>query len=274
MNTKTRIGFLIIMAAALFSVSAFVLWPSLIRGQSAPKTPEQVVEDFYQEYLEYTGESGTESFRNPLADRIYQESGLLTSSFKAHLDDLLAAEEAPRADPLLCAQDIPQELRIQELYQQGQQAQAVVRTDFAGHVFTVDLRQEGDSWLIASVTCGGTPEGQAKAFYAWYLGSIGDPSGEENTSPLAERSYRSSQFLSPAFSTAVDDLLEGTSRGGYDPFLLAQDIPSSFSVDPGLSEDTAVVHLQFGEKSVKHLKVTFVREKGSLLIDGIKEDTR
>jgi len=274
MNTKTRMGFIIIIAAALFSVSAFVIWPSWIQGQSTPSTPEQVVEDFYREYLDYIGEPGTENFRNPLVDRTYRESDLLTSSFKVHLDDLLEAEGGLRADPFLCAQDIPGEIEVQQIYQDGTQAQAVIRTDLSGHVFTADLRQEEDTWMIANLTCGGTPEGQAKAFYAWYLGSIGEPSQGEFSSPLADRSYRDSQFLSPAFSSAVDDLLDGTSRGGYDPFLLAQDLPSSFSVDPGLTEDTAVVHLQFSQNSVKHLKVNFMREKGSLLIDSIEEDVR
>ena len=55
--------------------------------------------------------------------------------------------------------------------------------------------------------------------------------------------------------------MAGFTHGGYDPFLLAQDIPQDFSVDPGVVAGTAVVHLQFSPESVKHLLVT-LDEKG------------
>lgn len=274
MNTKTRFGMFLIIAAAVFSVSAFVLWPSVVRGRPASNTPEQVVDAFYQEYLASIGEPGSEAFRNPLLERSYRESDLLTPSFKEHVDGLLDEEDGLRADPFLCAQDIPGKFEIQGLYSKENQAQAVIRTDLYGHVFTVDLRNEQDRWMIVSITCGGTPEGQAKAFYTWYLSAIGSPDQGNFNSPLADRAYRDCQFLSADFIKSIDQLLDEKSKGGFDPFLLAQDIPSGFSVDPGLTEDSAVAHMQFGKASVKHLQLNFVREDGQLLIDRIIEDIR
>ncbi|HEX6386576.1 MAG TPA: hypothetical protein VF177_18040, partial [Anaerolineae bacterium] len=61
-------------------------------------------------------------------------------------------------------------------------------------------------------------------------------------------------------------------EGGFDPFLLAQDIPQSFSVDPGPAENTAVVHLQFGPDSVRHLLLTFA-DTYPPRIDTIEEAT-
>ena len=273
MNTKSRFGFLIIMAAALVSVSLFVIWPSAIRGRSAPGSPEQVVESFYQDYLAYIGEPGSENFRNPLVDRHYRESELLTASFKEHIDELLEKKEGIIADPFLCAQDIPGEIEIMGIHQDENRAQ-VIGTSFSGHVFTVDLRQEKDAWLIANVSCGGTPQSQAKAFYTWYLGAIGSRGQGESLNPLSERSYHQTPVLSTDFTAAVDEMLEADDKGSHDPFLLAQDIPTRFSVDTGLTADSAVVHLQFGQNTVSHLKVSFVREDGRLVIENIGEDQR
>lgn len=61
---------------------------------------------------------------------------------------------------------------------------------------------------------------------------------------------------------------------GVDPFLLTQDIPIDFNVDPGLTEDSAVVHLQFGSTSVRHLVVRCVRDNGAFLISSIEEDIK
>jgi len=54
-----------------------------------------------------------------------------------------------------------------------------------------------------------------------------------------------------------------------DPILMAQDIPQDFSVDPGTEAGTAIMHLQFGPDSVRHLKVSMIEELGFLKITGI-----
>jgi len=73
----------------------------------------------------------------------------------------------------------------------------------------------------------GTAEGVVTAFYDWYLGSIDLAEGRN---PLGERSYRSSKFLSDEFVAEVDSLLDSFDRGGYDPFLMAQDVPTEVEV--------------------------------------------
>jgi hypothetical protein len=105
----------------------------------------------------------------------------------------------------------------------------LVQTSFADHFFTVDLRQmDGDIWQISNVTCGGNPAGNAKAFYTWYLGYIGDPATEQFRNPLVDGAYRESGFLTAAFIDKVDETIAGFDQGGFDPFLLAQDIPHRF----------------------------------------------
>lgn len=86
------------------------------------------------------------------------------------------------------------------------------------------------------------PEDLVRGFYGWYLGAI-DLEGGSN--PLVDRSYRSSEFLSGDFVAEVDALLDSFEAGGYDPFLLAQDVPDSIEVGEALvAGDAAQVHVQ------------------------------
>lgn len=273
MKRRTRIAIIIILAAALLSTGAYFLWPSVVTVFTAQSTPKQVVEAYYDWYLGYISQSNDGEFRNPLVDRAYRDSKLLGSSFIGHIDDLLSSDQLA-ADPFLCAQDIPTAIYVQGVFQNERVARVVVRTDFPGHVFTVDTQESKGRWKITNITCGGTPEGMANAFYAWYLGYMGDRAEGVFNNPLTDRAYRDSQFLSSGFTASVDEMLSKETLSGFDPFLLAQDIPSDFSVDPGLTEDSAVVHLQFGETMVSHVRLLFVRENGSLLISSIEEDIR
>lgn len=273
MKRRTRIAIIIILAAALLSTGAYFLWPSVLTVFTAPSTPKQVVEAYYDWYLDTIFKSDDGTFRNPLADRAYRDSKLLGSSFIGHIDDMVSSGSI-MVDPFLCAQDIPAEISVQGVFKNDGVARVVVRTDFPGHVFTVDTQESKGRWKITNITCGGTPEGLANAFYTWYLGYMGDRAQGEFNNPLADRAYRDSQFLSSGFITSVDEMLAKETLGGFDPFLLAQDIPSDFSVDPGLTEDSAVVHLQFGESIVRHLHLLSVRENGQLLISSIEEDVR
>lgn len=101
-----------------------------------------------------------------------------------------------------------------------------------------------------------SPAEVTAAFYTWYLDYIGQTGSEDMRNPLVDQAYQGHPLLSEALVQEVDALLASFDRGGYDPFLLAQDIPQDFSVDPGVAPGTAVVHLQFGPDSVRHLLVT------------------
>jgi hypothetical protein len=68
------------------------------------------------------------------------------------------------------------------------------------------------------------------AFYGWYLDYIGDRASDTFRNPLRDGAYRTSPYLAPEFVTTVDELIAGFEHGGYDPFLLAQDIPTEVNV--------------------------------------------
>lgn len=236
--------------------------------------PAQAVQAFYDWYLDYIGSSASGDFRDPLVDDAYLTSPHLSPSLAAHLQDVIAGfGPGGGYDPFLCAQDIPTQVNVDAAFLAGElagnTAHVLVRSDLGGHVWTADLRQEEGEWKIADVVCGNTPEGLARAFYTWYLATMGNRASGEFRNPVAEGLYRNSEFLSARLVDEVDGIVASFDRGGYDPFLQAQDIPQGFSVDPGLSGDSAVVHLLFGRESVRHLQVSTVLEEGRLCIDGI-----
>ena len=269
--SKKQIGFLIIIAAAVFATLAFVIWPYATKQPTDQDSPEKVVDAYYIWYLDYIGDPGSNDFRNPMGDRAYRDSEYLSPSFVGHVDEMLSADTPIPADPFLCAQDIPAELSVDAVFTTGETASVVVRSSFAGHVLTVDTQKVDNRWVITNITCGGTPEGTAKAFYTWYLAYFGDRAAGEMNNPLIDGAYRDSGFLTDAFIQRVEEQLDSnTPAGGGDPFLLAQDIPQAFSVDPGREADTAIVHLQFGSESVHHLQLNLERQDGILLIDQIE----
>lgn len=66
------------------------------------------------------------------------------------------------------------------------------------------------------------PEAVVERFYRWYL---------ETDNALADRAYRSSEYLTPEWVQKVDGMLDSFSMGGVDPFLCAQDRPQDWSVE-------------------------------------------
>jgi hypothetical protein len=280
MNNKRRFIWILVILSIILAIAAITV-PTVIaisgnryyqektkNSTSEVATPEEVTQDFYTWYLEYFGDPGAGTFRSPLADKSYQNSEYLTPSFVGHIDEVLAGfGNQGGYDPFLCAQDIPQEVLADGTFWHGEQASVLLRTSFPNHFMTVDLYKNRWTWQIGNITCGFSPDGTTKAFYTWYLAYIGDRSSDEMRNPLVDGAYRDSGFLSVEFIQELDErIVEGIHA---DPILMAQDIPQDFSVDPGPEVGIAIVHLQFGQDSVRHLKVNLTENGGSWTITGI-----
>jgi hypothetical protein len=221
-----------------------------------PETADAVVRAFYSWYLGYFGDPAGDNFRNPLVDKAYRDTPYLTESFVQHIDELLQSFNGAGYDPFLCAQDIPTEMSPEVTFTRNGMAGVTMRSSFPNHMVVVDLQSEGDSWLISNVTCAHDPVSVATAFYTWYLGYIGDRSSSDFRNPLVDKAYHNHPLLTEAWIQTVDETLAGFENGGFDPFLMAQDIPQDFSVDPGVESGTAVVHLKFGSECSKDLLIT------------------
>jgi hypothetical protein len=105
------------------------------------------------------------------------------------------------------------------------------------------------------------PKEVVTGFYEWYLGGAG--AGEMRQNPLADRAYRASEFLSETFVAEVDALLDSSERGGYDPFLLAQDVPASETVGEAVVlAETALVPVETSFEGARTLRNAGVGRRG------------
>lgn len=278
MDKRKQFAMILILAVAILA-SLLIIFPGTLsvlgmrtyqdNSEETNQTvsgPEQTAEAFYAWYLDSFGDPAAESFRSP----DYHDSEYLTQSLIGHVDEVLASfEEMSGYDPFLCAQNLPPKVMADDAFFHGEQASVVMRTEFANLYFTVDLVQSDAGWQISNVTCAAAPDGVAKAFYTWYLGYIGDRASENFRNPMVDKAYQDSGFLTADFIEELDEL---TAEGmPADPILMAQDIPQDFSVDPGVEEGTAVVHLRFGSETVTHLKLSMVNELGQWKIDQIAQ---
>jgi hypothetical protein len=55
--------------------------------------------------------------------------------------------------------------------------------------------------------------------------------------------YRSNEYLTGGLIEKVDGIIDSFDRGGYDPFLCAQDVPGEFAIEGAavLGEEASVV---------------------------------
>lgn len=203
--------------------------------------PEAVVNRFYKAYL---AEIGTgEVRRNPLVEGTYRDMPGLHADCVAQVDDLLAAfaaSETPGGyDPFLQAQDVPDAIYTESAIVAADRAYVPVTSSFAGHRFLVTLTREDGTWSMLRVTQ--RPEAVVAGFYGWYTHL------EEN--PLVSGAYATRGDLTEGFRAEVAATLEsfasGETPGGYDPILLAQDVPVEVRALPAtFTEAGATVTLE------------------------------
>lgn len=165
-------------------------------------------------------------------------------------------------DPLLCAQDVPPAIWTEAEILNGDSATVLVNSDYPDYYVVVDLEKDHGSWLVEEISCRFKPITTVKAFYTWYLDYIGD-SAVEFRNPLVDQAYQDSKFLSADLIQRVDE------STGFDPFLMAQDIPRAVEIQLGPEESIVVLREQFGE-TWQELLITLVDQDGQWVIDDIQ----
>ncbi len=121
------------------------------------------------------------------------------------------------------------------------------------------------------------PKETVESFYNWYLQYEGNP--------LSSGAYKTSDYLTDNFKNNIDQLLSSFDKGGYDPIVLAQDLPSGITVGNVLIDNGSakvIVSLNFyGTQKNLDIKLYKVGEiwqidsivEGSAASQPSKEDT-
>ena len=260
-----------------------------------PAAPAEVVQAFYNWYLDFMSDRSSGDFINPPVGGLYRDSEYLSADFIAQVDaDLANMGELGGADPILLAQDIPVRVEVQEANVSAGEATVVLLRYWGGNPdpspMVVHLRQENGRWLINNITPFEVPETSSvapqpavptadmdpvavtQAFYDWYLAYIGDPSSGDFRNPLVDKAYHSNPLLTPEFITRVDEILASFEGGGYDPFLLAQDIPKDLFAQSAMiagSEARVTVLRNWGAPVMDAIFAHLRQMNGIWLIDDI-----
>jgi len=112
-------------------------------------SPEDVAKEFYGWYLAYIGNRSSGEFHNPLVDGAYKDNQYLSSGFISELDKMVA--DGIAADPILLAQDIPQEFSVDRGRETGT---VIVHLQFgssSNHDLKLTMINELGSWKINKI---------------------------------------------------------------------------------------------------------------------------
>ncbi len=261
-----------ILVSVLLGLGSYLIWPETTYGSPAGLSPDEVVLEYYRWYQDSIGvEQGGDS-GSPLQDRAYQQSQYLSNPFIKQIDRVLETNQFDGYDPILCSRDVPDEIRILGTFQIDNHAKVAVGSSIPGHFFTVETDKKWGQWKITGVTCGSSPAGLTNVFYTWYLGYLDRSDGGEFNNPLVDQAYQNSGMLSNDYIRMVNAALSSSTRGGFDPILRAQDIPTNFYVvGPGPTDQSALVYLVFGSDFTKILQVEVITEHNQLVIDQIRD---
>jgi hypothetical protein len=224
---KTLVALATAAAITVTSLAGCAVAAAPVAERQGPD-PSAVVTGFYGWYTGYAQEG------NPIADGAYKGSPYLTAGLVSDVAETVAGFQGGGFDLFLCAQDVPARLSVAEEAIEGDEATVSVDALFGGsptnYRYDLSLVREGGEWKIAEVACGSsrhlplTAEQTVQAFYDLYL----DAAGRYN--PLVEGRYQGYPYLSEGFVAKVDEIVAGFARGGYDPFLCAQDLPQEVTV--------------------------------------------
>jgi hypothetical protein len=108
--------------------------------------PEDLVAGLYSAWLEYARLTG-----NPLVDEVYKSGGYFTPGGIARLEANKTAS-GWAADPVLCAQDIPENVSVESSEITGDSAAVRVVTSW-GTKMGLDLIRVEGNWKIDAITC-------------------------------------------------------------------------------------------------------------------------
>jgi hypothetical protein len=284
MSTQIRWQRLFVVVVTLFFVAAILAGCRGVAEEAAQTvagptvtadvtSPTEVTEAFYTWYVEAV-DATFRGERQAAAGGLYHESTVLTRALLEKLD----RTREQGFDPVLYAQDLPDTISVEVWAMDDSSARVIVYELWSGAStmdLTVDLIRHDGMWMLDDIRPGSpaTPEGTTQLFYHWYLDYA--QAGDMARNPLVDGAYRTSELLSPSFVAKVDGALAEMAGSGYDPILLAQDLPIAIEVVATTAAvDTAIVTINryFGGNAEAYpMQVHLLRQDDQWRIDDVSD---
>jgi len=136
MNNKGLI-YILILAVIIFGVILY----------NQRNTPQKVVNDFYKKWISYEG--------SPVNDKLYKNTSFVTDNFIVKIDSFIGSFNHGGYDPILCAQDVPQRFKIENVLVYNNEADLTVIENFDQSIKNVNvlLKKIGNEWKIDQINC-------------------------------------------------------------------------------------------------------------------------
>ncbi len=150
---KNKILFLTGILVCLLGVGCSVKTTTTATSNTEIQSPEAVLINFYSDYLSYFTDPKTGDFRDPLADRIYDNRTYLTQNLIDTIDSTIASFTVGAYDPILCGQSTPDFIIPGDAYVMTGRVMYYVKDSFETHSFFVYLEKESDGWKIDKIDC-------------------------------------------------------------------------------------------------------------------------
>jgi hypothetical protein len=197
-------------------------------------TPQGATELFYNSYT--AAVLRRQLAASAAADRAYQELAFMLAP--ALVDRLNALYDAGpiMADPLMCAQELPDRSLAETLSQNEGAASVLVNARYGGmsfpHRFIVELESAGIEWVIADVTCEVGPAEVAAAFYNVYAAYARyDMDTRSGRTTLVDWGFAWADYLSMSLLTDLQSVFASGAPRIADPVVCAQDLPDYFETE-------------------------------------------
>jgi len=253
-------------------------------SDSPSASPEMIVQSFYQWWIGFVDQSQQAGAGNPLIDGAYADHVSVAPELAQKVDQIVAGFDQGGYDPFLCAQDLPQIVSYRIVEMTSERAEVAVRETWTGSYqeVLVTLRPTlNGSWQMVDIACPGegpdvaSPAGVVRAYYNWYL-----EYARHVGNPMVDNAYQNGA-LSETFAAKVADLLatmRAENKGGFDPLLLAQDLPARVEISLESESDAKATVLVsqffFFNETPRLLRVTLDKLDGRWQIVDIAEASR
>lgn len=143
-NAKNLISILltVLIASGVIIGGAYAL-----KSQTEKTGPGQTVLNFYEDWVGYEG--------NPLINKYYQDHPLLTKNFSEKIDQIVSSFDRNAYDPILCAQDKPESIKVTNLKEKEEEAVLTLEEKFYNNKQNLEilLEKTDNSWQIKDIIC-------------------------------------------------------------------------------------------------------------------------